>query len=496
MKKNITINMFGSLYAIDEDAYALLQQYLSNMKNYFSHREGGEEIADDIERRVEELFAELKAAGREAISIEDVQRIMHRIGDPREMDDEAAREADAEAPADDACADGATPPPPPLSNHPLWRRIKAHFANRKLYRDEQDKLLGGVTAGLCKYFGGNDPTPWRILLVLLCFLSFSTVAIVYLVLWAIVPPARTSEDRLRMEGRIVSPQNLNDELINRTAQAPAAAVASPVAAGGGSGMSSVVRFISSCCKFLLISMIGFGMMCVIMGLVWLTASTQLSWQQMSDYGLLDPSLVPIMEGSLGTISLWFGAGVSALVGLGVLLYCVLRSLIRSPRTQPMRTGTAALLAAVAVLSLTASVVLFVAGGASMSILKQRSHLRPHVNVGVQTTDDDWGDDDVPVCDTVSEEPAVVDTVVMQVASSSTKVQVSAKSVKAPAVKEKTAPKAVKPAAPKAKPAATKAKTAATKAKTAATKAKPTAALAKPAAPAAPATQKAAKTDSI
>lgn len=489
MKKNITINMFGSLYAIDEDAYALLQQYLSNMKNYFSHREGGEEIADDIERRVEELFAELKAAGREAISIEDVQRIMHRIGDPREMDDEAAREADAEAPADDACADGATPPPPPLSNHPLWRRIKAHFANRKLYRDEQDKLLGGVMSGLCKFFGGNDPTPWRILMVLLCFLSFYTVAIAYLVLWAVIPPALTSEDRLRMEGRIVSPQNINEELIHRTGQTPAAAVASPVAAGGGSGMSSVVRFISSCCKFLLISMIGFGMMCVIMGLVWLTASTQQGWQQMSDYGLLDPSLVPIMEGSLGTISLWFGAGVSALVGLGVLLYCVLRSLIRSPRTQPMRTGTAALLAAVVVLSLTASVVLFVAGGASMSILKQRSHLNPHVNVGVQTTDDDWGDDDAPVFDTVSVEPAVVDTVVMQVSSSSSKVQVSAKAVKAPAVKEKTAPKAVKPAAPKAKPAATKAKTAATKAK-------PTAAPAKPAAPAAPATQKAAKTDSI
>lgn len=485
MKKNITINMFGSLYAIDEDAYALLQQYLSNMKNYFSHREGGEEIADDIERRVEELFAELKAAGREAISIEDVQRIMHRIGDPREMDDEAAREADAEAPADDACADGATPPPPPLSNHPLWRRIKAHFANRKLYRDEQDKLLGGVTAGLCKYFGGNDPTPWRILLVLLCFLSFSTVAIVYLVLWAIVPPARTSEDRLRMEGRIVSPQNLNDELINRTAQAPAAAVASPVAAGGGSGMSSVVRFISSCCKFLLISMIGFGMMCVIMGLVWLTASTQLGWQQMSDYGLLDPSLVPIMEGSLGTISLWFGAGVSALVGLGVLLYCVLRSLIRSPRTQPMRTGTAALLAAVAVLSLTASVVLFVAGGASMSILKQRSHLGPHGSVSEQTADGEWGDDvpivdtvdaayfmpalthtgNAPVVDTVSVAASRPDTVVMQVPASTAKRQRSTKQVKASAKmhvkvsakKKKPTPKAVKPAAPAASAAKVAAK---------------------------------------
>ena len=52
MKKNITINLFGSLYAIDEDAVALLEQYLDNMKRYFSRRDGGDEIADDIEHRV------------------------------------------------------------------------------------------------------------------------------------------------------------------------------------------------------------------------------------------------------------------------------------------------------------------------------------------------------------------------------------------------------------------------------------------------------------
>ena len=52
MKKNITINMFGQLYAIDEDAYELLERYLSSMKRYFSDKEGGEEIADDIEHRV------------------------------------------------------------------------------------------------------------------------------------------------------------------------------------------------------------------------------------------------------------------------------------------------------------------------------------------------------------------------------------------------------------------------------------------------------------
>ena len=52
MKKNISINFFGTIYAIDEDAYKLLEDYIANMKLYFSHEEGGEEIADDIEHRV------------------------------------------------------------------------------------------------------------------------------------------------------------------------------------------------------------------------------------------------------------------------------------------------------------------------------------------------------------------------------------------------------------------------------------------------------------
>ena len=72
MKKNITINLFGQLYAIDEDAVKLLEEYLENMKRYFSRQDGGDEIADDIEHRVAELFAEMKANGVEAISIEPV----------------------------------------------------------------------------------------------------------------------------------------------------------------------------------------------------------------------------------------------------------------------------------------------------------------------------------------------------------------------------------------------------------------------------------------
>ena len=89
MKKNININMFGVIYAIDEDAYDLLKKYLENMRSYYSRRSGGEEIANDVESRVAELFADLKAQGVEAITIEHVEDIIKRIGDPQQMDEEA-----------------------------------------------------------------------------------------------------------------------------------------------------------------------------------------------------------------------------------------------------------------------------------------------------------------------------------------------------------------------------------------------------------------------
>ena len=68
MKRNISVNIFGVLYHIDEDAYELLQQYNENMRRYYSKREGGEEIADDVEHRVAELLSELQSKGVIAIT--------------------------------------------------------------------------------------------------------------------------------------------------------------------------------------------------------------------------------------------------------------------------------------------------------------------------------------------------------------------------------------------------------------------------------------------
>ena len=96
MKKNISINIFGTIYAIDEDAYQLLENYLQSMKNYFERQEGGDEIADDIEHRVAELLWEHKQQGMEAVTIDTIKGIIEKIGNPAEIaGDDNEKQADA-----------------------------------------------------------------------------------------------------------------------------------------------------------------------------------------------------------------------------------------------------------------------------------------------------------------------------------------------------------------------------------------------------------------
>lgn len=200
MKKNITINLFGQLYHIDEDAYELLKSYEDNMRRYFSAKEGGEEIIDDIEHRVAELLSELQTAGATAINIENVQDIIRRIGNPEQFDDNEA--------------DGECPPPPPPGNSGSSAQDTESNRRRRLFRDPQDAMIGGINSGLAHFLNIENPAILRLLWVVLFFLSGSTAFFLYLILWIVVPAAVTPEERLRMKGQPVNPQTLNEEIIH------------------------------------------------------------------------------------------------------------------------------------------------------------------------------------------------------------------------------------------------------------------------------------------
>ena len=269
MKKTINIHLCNRIFTIDEDACQLLESYITNMRTYFSKREDGMEIADDIEQRVSELLEEFTAAGTTSITLPQVQELIARIGNPEEMEgDEApeqpeAQEENHEAPAaetdvrtlrrnlSDKMLAGvisglaryfgfsdATPwrilfiiifvftiPVATVCYLVGWLIIPADSdaapvgqtadkAQRQLFRNGKDKMLGGVISGLCAYFGGKDVTPWRLLFILLCFMSFSLLLIIYLAMWFIVPEAVTAEDRLRMRGEHVNFENVNREVMS------------------------------------------------------------------------------------------------------------------------------------------------------------------------------------------------------------------------------------------------------------------------------------------
>lgn len=359
MKKNITINLYGALYAIDEDAYAMLERYLENMKRYFSRAEGGDEIADDVERRVAELFAELQEQGVEAITIEHVSSIIQRIGNPEDMTEDAASAGEwqnEESEASEAAADAEDWQTEQHVQHTQTNRKQkagAWFSSRKLYRDADDKLLGGVMSGLCHYFGGTDPLPWRLLMVLLLFVSFSFVGVLYLLAWALVPAARTDEERLRMCGRPVTPQNINEEMMHRMQPQPAVAV-QPQRSGIRAFFYTLVRIIVVIIKVVILLCAGgtfVGLLIFFGGLLFTLYGGA---DAMVHAHTLTQLEYNVLQHNPGIVCEIFISLIGAFLALLILIGSIVVSLVRRAESKPMSASKRITLIVIFLLSSAAS----------------------------------------------------------------------------------------------------------------------------------------------
>lgn len=227
MKKNININIYGTIYAIDEDAYQLLENYLESMKRYFKRQEGGDEIADDIEHRVAELLWEQKEQGMELVNIDTVKEIIDKIGRAAEIDNDTNEQENAEEPGNPA-DDADSPQAESEGKADFFDKLRYKISHQRLYRNGQDKMVGGVCSGLAEYFGTSDVTFWRLGAVLLTIVFYNLrplslpyilsflIPLFYLALMIIVPEAVTPEDKLRMKGREVNPQNLKEQIVSET----------------------------------------------------------------------------------------------------------------------------------------------------------------------------------------------------------------------------------------------------------------------------------------
>ena len=204
MKKNITINLCGRLFQIDEDAYELLQQYISSLRSSFGRQDGGDEIVDDIEARIAELFDELKSNGTVAITIEHVRDIIMRIGKPEQLaGDDEKQNTGENGNWKDAARSAA---------QSIRDNVRARTAGKKLYRNPKDKMVAGVMSGLAAYTG-TDVTWWR--LGIFVFTLFTGVGLLaYIILAIVLPQADLPEEQLQMQGIEVTPQNLADAVVD------------------------------------------------------------------------------------------------------------------------------------------------------------------------------------------------------------------------------------------------------------------------------------------
>ncbi|MEI2710466.1 MAG: PspC domain-containing protein [Chitinophagaceae bacterium] len=175
MKKVININFQGRVIPIEENAFEILNKYVESLRKFFANEEGRDEIINDIEGRIAELFGETLKKGGTCITEDDVNRIIDSMGRPEDFDDEEANVKSQ------------------LGGEQKQQSYQheSQYANttqeaKKLFRDENRKFLGGVCSGLANYFG-IDPLVVRILFVIF----FGVTFIPYLILWVAVPSTAT-----------------------------------------------------------------------------------------------------------------------------------------------------------------------------------------------------------------------------------------------------------------------------------------------------------------
>jgi len=225
MKKNININLFGTLYNIDEDAYNLLENYLQSMQRYFARQEGGEEVADDIEHRVAELLWQRHEAGMTAINIQTVKEIIDTIGNAEQIagdnkeggqyaknEGQYTRNRNSFKENFNQLADDVD-----RLARDAYDKGRQHVRTHRFYRCADDKVLGGVCSGIAKYFDAGDPLIWRLGAIALTLLGVGLpLPIIYIVMWLVTPAAITPEDRLRQQGKEVTPDNLAQQVMDDT----------------------------------------------------------------------------------------------------------------------------------------------------------------------------------------------------------------------------------------------------------------------------------------
>lgn len=207
MKKTHSANIGGTVFTIEDDAYEHLQAYLHSIEVHFESYPDIAEIVADIEGRIAEQLMQ-REMSPQVVRMVDVERVIVAMGRTEEFGEQ----------------DGEETPP---------------NVDRKLFRDPDQKVIAGVAAGIAAYLG-LPPLVVRLLFVLLVFL-FGTSLVVYLLLWALLPVASSTTEKLQMRGRPLTLVSIEQGV--RDGLAPLPAAARNVAAQGITAAGSLIHLV-------------------------------------------------------------------------------------------------------------------------------------------------------------------------------------------------------------------------------------------------------------
>jgi phage shock protein PspC (stress-responsive transcriptional regulator) len=189
MKKVININFQGRVIPIEETAYDILKQYVESLRRFFANEEGRDEIINDIEGRIAELFSETLKKGGTCVTEDDVNAIIASMGRPEDFEAEEAS-VQSQLGGESSQQQSSSSAGSSSSSSSYTRTEGTYVRSERLYRDENHKVLGGVCAGLANYFN-LDRIIIRILFIIFAF-GFGFGFIVYLILWVAVPSSATT----------------------------------------------------------------------------------------------------------------------------------------------------------------------------------------------------------------------------------------------------------------------------------------------------------------
>lgn len=186
MNKTVTINIAGLVFHIDEDAYNKLDTYINAVRNSIQQDEK-EEIIADIEARIAELFADRIDSQTAVIRMNNVDEIINIMGKPEDYIIEEEN----------------------VNSNQSFQSSASFKQPKKVYRDGEKRILGGVCAGLGHYL--NVDVVWIRIIFILLFFLYGLSTLVYFILWIIIPKARTVADVLEMKGEPVNISNIEKQ---------------------------------------------------------------------------------------------------------------------------------------------------------------------------------------------------------------------------------------------------------------------------------------------